>query len=120
MKEINLLEKRIAEKAKERFDKEFIEFTRLIDSNPIGKKLKIFAPFKIEEEEEGKLIPLVNFYGTTGGTYFNGRYNEITKYGKELTNIKEIESDLIERYIKEETDSILDRLNVLSNYLQDK
>jgi hypothetical protein len=113
MEKINVLQERIEERSAEKFNKDFMSLIRIINENPIGKKLKI----KINEKES---FSLINYYGTTGGTFFNSRYEDITKYGNDLTNIEEIKNELIEKYIKEETDSILGKIEVLADFLENK
>jgi hypothetical protein len=107
---MNTLEKRINERAEERFNREFKNFTEVVSKTEIGQKLTI----KINGEEQ---LSLVNKYGTTGGTYFNSWYKEITKYGKTLTNIELIREELIKKYAKEETDQILNKLDILGEYI---
>jgi hypothetical protein len=109
---INLLEQRIQQKAKERFEKEFSDFTQLISSNPIGQKLQITV-----NKSEGVMMSLVCSYGTTGATFFNRRFENITEYGNNLTNIQAIREILIAQFIKEETDTLLTKLDVLRDFL---
>jgi len=99
----NILQQRIEEKAKERFDKDFADFANFVKNNPIASKLRIDN------------FSFMNTSGSVTDTFFNG--TRITEYGESKTNIKKIESSLIERYIKEETDKLLSKIDILSDYI---
>ena len=103
MKNVNVLQSRIESKAKERFTTDFENLAELIRNNPIGRDLRI-----------DKLM-LINTSGTVSDTFFNR--SRITEIGKERTNIEEIKDKLIEKYIKEETDNLLSKLEILSEYI---
>lgn len=99
------LEKQIEKRAQKRLDETMVAFSKAIQSNEALNNLKI----KIGE----KIIPLMNGWGTTGGVLFNG---DSPCLAKELTNIDEIKSMLLEKYIEEETDLILEKIGSI-NYL---
>ncbi len=107
---MNYLEQQINKKAESRFDKDLSDLVKAISNNPIGRKLQL----KIEGSE--KQITFVNHYGTTGGTLFNTGY--ATDHGKALTNIESIKESLIEEYIKDESNAILEKLALLKEYLE--
>ena len=97
---ISLLEKRIESKAKERFDKEFKQLVESICKNKIGKLLKIGEK------------NLANDLGFSASTILNASYPDMVM--DRVTNIDTIRGRLMEEYIKEETDNILSKPNILS------
>ena len=101
---ISLLEKRIESKAKERFDKEFMQLVESITKNKIGQLLKIGEK------------NLANNLGFSASTILNASYPDKVMDG--ITNIDTIRDILMKEYIKEETDSILSKLDILSDYLE--
>ncbi len=103
---VNILEKRIESKAKERFDKEFKQLVESITKNKIGYLLKIGDK------------PLANSYGFSGSTILNASCPDKVMDG--ITNIDTIRDRLMKEYIKEETDNILSKLNILSDYLENE
>ena len=102
---VNILEKRIESKAKERFDKEFKNLVESICKNKIGKLLKI---------GDNSLAD----YGFSGSTILNASYPDRVMDG--ITNIDTIRDRLMKEFIKEETDDILSKLNILSYYLENE
>mgnify|MGYP001268906130 CR=1 FL=1 len=96
-----ILEKRIKERAEERFDKEFRELVNYIYTHPIGGRLKV----KIGDSD----IPIVNF----GRNY--GLFNEegIQNKRSDNTNLQSVKMSLLKEYEKEETDEILKKLENL-------
>jgi hypothetical protein len=107
MENLTILQKRIEEKAKERFLKDFKELSNLIKSNPIGRDLKIDNMYVIH---------------THCGTIYNAFFNGVntTEIGEKRTNIEQIRTKLIQKYIQEETDDILLKLGVLSEYINNQ
>lgn len=104
MEKINVLQERIKERANERFTREINLLFDNLSKNEIGQRLKIDGHYLISNSTEGQ--------------FFN-RY-AITDVCKKKTNIEDIKNELIERYIKEETDSILGKIEVLSDFLENK
>lgn len=96
-----ILEKRIKERAEERFDNEFREFVKYIYNHPIGGRLKV----KIGDSN----IPIANF----GRNY--GLFNEegIQNKHSDNTNLQLVKMSLLREYEKEETDEILKKLENL-------
>lgn len=114
--ETSVLETRIKQRATERFEKEFKAFTKAIGSTAIGRQLKVNIPQ--DEGNIGRKIDFICVNGTTGSTFFNGSFKELTNYGSEFTNIEDIKKKLMEQYVKDETDDILDKLDVLKEYIK--
>jgi hypothetical protein len=103
MEQVNFLQKRIEGRAEDRFNRDLSSLIELISKNAIGNKLVI----------DGNI--LINNYGRITNALFNG--NNITELGLSKTNLDEIRGVLIKKYIKEETDDILSKLGVLSDFL---
>lgn len=93
------LEKRIEEKAIERFEKDYREFVNYVKNHPVGKHLKI----KIGNKE----IPVAYF----GVNYalFNEKQDENKR--SEHTNYEKVKKEIIQEYIKQETDKVIDQLS---------
>lgn len=96
--EKTFLEKRIEEKAIELFEKDYRDFVEIVNRHPVGKLLQI----KVNEKQ----IPLTNFGCNYG--FFNNEQERNSR--SKLTNYDEMKEQLIDRYIKEETDKVIDQL----------
>ena len=110
--EKSILEQRIEEKAEERFNEEFKSLMTAIERNEVGKRLF----FKASNDQKVKLTNNQN--GTRGQVaYLNlyGTHNEQTKKVENATNIEETKKEVIEQYIAEETDNILNKLQDLKH-----
>ncbi len=94
--EKSFLEKQIEQKAKYRVDQAMRDFLKVCELSPIFTRLKIWNK------------KFINFCGQTWWVFFNW---SIPKDAIEETNITEIKNDLLERYIKEETDLILSKID---------
>lgn len=92
------LEKRIRERAEEQFEKDYEHILNQIVHHPIFGKLKI--------KQEDKDIPIANFGCNYG--YFNGDQESNSR--NKHTNFDQVKEKVIEEYIKEETDRILERI----------
>lgn len=94
-----VLEKRIEERANERFEKEFKEFVNYVYLHPVGKRLTITIG--------DRNVPIVNF----GKNY--GLFNEdgLKNKRSENTNLQLVRDQLLEEYRKEETDDLLNKLD---------
>ena len=101
------LEKRIEEKAREEFKKEWNDFVEQMYRHPIFKHITI----KID----GKDIPLAGFGFNFG--VFNQKQDENSI--NEFLNFEEVKEKVIQEKIKEKTDELLDRLSSV-NYLFEK
>ena len=101
------LEKRIEEKSNERFEKEYREFVNFILNHPIGRLLTVH----IGDEN----IPISNF----GGNY--ALFNEIQSENKRHihTNYEEVKKQVVEKYKKEETDNLIEKLSSIHYLLQE-
>jgi hypothetical protein len=97
--EKTILEKRIIEKAEERFQKDYKKFVDFIIDNPIGKRLKIIGL------TDGDI-----YLSDFGCNYalFNHKQNENSD--KKNTNYDSVKEELIKEYIKLETDELLQKL----------
>lgn len=105
--EKTILEKRIEERAHERFNKDLKTLVDLIHHHPIGGQLTVTIG--------DRNIPIANFGQNYG--LLNGR--GIHNQNSEHTNLAIVKENLIEKYKKEETDEILNKLDGL-NYLFDR
>jgi len=101
------LEKRIEEKAREEFKKEWNDFVEQMYRHPIFKHITI----KID----GKDIPLADF-GINFGV-FNQKQDENSI--NEFLNFEEVKDKVVQEKIKKETDELLNRLSAV-NYLFEK
>lgn len=101
------LEKRIEEKAKEEFEKEWNGFVEQIYRHPIFKHITI----KINGED----IPLATF-GVNFGV-FNQEQDKNPR--NKFLNFEEVKEKVVQEKIKEKTDDLLRRLSSL-NYLFEK
>ena len=100
-----ILEKRIEQRAEERFEKELKEFIGIVERHPIGKLLRISI--------EGKNIPIAANGPNYGLFNYEGTKNSL---GEKTTNLGDVKEKLLEKYKQEETDEILSKLDNL-NYL---
>lgn len=101
------LEKRIEEKAREEFEKEWNDFVNQMYKHPIFKHITI----KID----GKDIPLADF-GINFGV-FNQKQDENPR--NIFLNFEEVKDKLVQEKIKNKTDELLNRLSAV-NYLFEK
>lgn len=99
-----ILEKRIEERANERFEDDLRKFIDFLLGHPISKELRV----KIGEEN----IPIANFGSNYGLLNNEGLHNRHSAH----TNLEIVKRNLIEKYKKEETDKILEQLESF-NYL---
>ena len=95
------LEKRIEERAEERFEEELIAFTNFVVRHPIGAEIRV----KMVDD----YIPLAN----SGRNYGLVNANGLKNSSAEMTNLAEVKTRLIEKYVKEETDLILKKLTTI-------
>lgn len=109
MKKIDnaFLEKRIEEKAREEFEKEWNDFVEQMYKHPIFKHITI----KID----GKDIPLADF-GINFGV-FNQAQDRNPR--NEFLNFEEVKDKVVQEKIKKKTDELLNRLSAV-NYLFEK
>lgn len=101
---INILQKRIENRAEERFNKEFKKLAEAICNNQIGRILKV-----------GDNI-LADYGGFNSDCILNADYPNRVLKG--VTNIDSIKDKLVKEYIKEETDNILSKLSILSDFIE--
>lgn len=94
--EKSILEKRIQEKAEEKYNSLLLEAKNFFYSNLIMRKLK----FKI---------------GDCGQYSLN---NNMENVFDKITNINEVKKEIIQLLEQEETDNILSKLSVLEYYLK--
>ena len=103
-----MLEKRIEERAEKRFKDDLRSLINDIQKNPIGKSLTILINGKpVELADSGINFGLINNNSTKGNYVHN-------------TNLIEIKEKLVDVYIKEETDSILDKLTNIDYLFQNQ
>lgn len=101
------LEKRIEEKAREEFEKEWNDFVNQMYHHPIFKHITI----KINEEN----IPIATF-GVNFGV-FNQEQDKNPR--NKFLNFEEVKEKVIQEKIKKGTDELLNRLSAV-NYLFEK
>lgn len=101
------LEKRIENKAREEFEKEWNDFVNQMYHHPIFKHITI----KINEKD----IPLATF-GVNFGV-FNQEQDKNPR--NKFLNFEEVKEKVIQEKIKKETDELLNRLSAV-NYLFEK
>lgn len=101
------LEKRIENKAREEFEKEWNDFVIQMYKHPIFKHITI----KID----GKDIPIANF-GINFGV-FNQKQDENPR--NKFLNFEDVKEKVVQEKIKEKTDELLYRLSSV-NYLFEK
>ena len=101
------LEKRIENKAREEFEKEWNDFVNQMYHHPIFKHITI----KINKKD----IPLATF-GVNFGV-FNQEQDKNPR--NNFLNFEEVKEKVIQEKIKKETDELLNRLSAV-NYLFEK
>ena len=101
------LEKRIENKAREEFEKEWNDFVIQMYNHPIFKHITI----KIDEEN----IPLATF-GVNYGV-FNQKQDKNPR--NNFLNFEDVKEKVVQEKIKEKTDELLSRLSSV-NYLFEK
>ena len=103
-----MLEKRIEERAEKRFKDDLRSLINDIQKNPIGKSLTILINDNpVELADSGINFGIINNNSTKGNYVHN-------------TNLIEIKEKLVDVYIKEETDSILDKLTNIDYLFQNQ
>ena len=103
-----MLEKRIEERAEKRFTDDLRSLINDIQKNPIGKSLNILINDNpVELADSGINFGIINNNSTKGNYVHN-------------TNLIEIKEKLVDVYIKEETDSILDKLTNIDYLFQNQ
>ena len=108
--EKSFLEKQIEKRAEERFEKEYNDLVKYIDNHSIGGKLKI------RTSKLDKPIPLVDF--GTNYAFFNNNQDENSN--SNLSNYSEVKALMIQKYIEEETKTILSKLEHLEYLFNQK
>ena len=104
--EKSFLEKRIAQKAEKRFEKEWNEFIKFNSNNLIGKNIRIKQKYKDSEDKE---INVFNF--GCNWAFFNGEQERNNQ--KELSNYEDVKKTLIEKFTGEETEILLNKMEEL-------
>ena len=100
------LEKRIEEKAREEFEKEWNDFVDKMYNHPIFKHITI----KINEKD----IPLATF-GVNFGV-FNQKQDKNPR--NEFLNFEEVKEKVVQEKIKEKTDDLLRRLSSINYFFE--
>lgn len=100
------LEKRIEEKAREEFKKEWNDFVDKMYNHPIFKHITI----KINEKD----IPLATF-GVNFGV-FNQKQDKNPR--NEFLNFEEVKEKVVQEKIKEKTDDLLRRLSSINYFFE--
>lgn len=103
--EKTIIEKRIEEKAKDRFEKDLINAEQILKNHPILSSLKI---------GELKLVSVNSC--NYSKEFFNRCHTELLE---EKTNFNKIKENLIQKYIKEETDNLLAKLDNIKYLFDD-
>ncbi len=112
---INFLQSKIEEKASERLNKDLKEARDLLLKNPILSRLEIEVKSK-EGEEYG--IFLVGDTSNSKSFFSEYGYRALSEETcLEFTNMEEIKYNLLKKYIKEEGDEMLEKLNLLKEYI---
>lgn len=96
------LESLIQKRAEQRLETVMSNFAKNVSADPILRNLRL----KFGEEEKD----FMNSHGQTGSVLFNGSKE---KDAVEISNIKEVKDKLLQEYIKEETEGILNKLDGL-------
>lgn len=102
MTNTNILQQRIADRAKSRVNKDIADLQSDINKNPVGKRLIIGGLFLSCSSR-----PQTSIFSSNG----------VTKISKENTNIEQIVELLTEIYEKEETDKLLSQLNIIEEFI---
>lgn len=112
MENTTILEKRIREKAKKAYDAEYKKLTDFLASNRISKKIYLNVLSFDEKSQLKDAIPLV---GNGNDSAFFRQLNQVSSHNKYLfmSNYEDVEEELIEEYIKEETDNLLSKLEAV-------
>jgi hypothetical protein len=98
------IEKRILEKAEERFSNLKNDVFKKVRENELLGSLKIFI-----DKDKKEYVRICGTGGYCPGTdLFN-----TDKLLEEKTNFKEVKEEIIKEYVKEETDILLEKLDAL-------
>lgn len=106
------IEEALELRAKNRVDEDINNFVKLILANPIGNLLEV----KIIVDGQEQKVPVANFgvnYGLVNNKdTFHDSYNghKENKNSKEYTNLEAVKRELLERYIQEETEELLNKV----------
>lgn len=106
----SFLEKRIHDKAEERADKYFETIRSFFGSN--GSKRELANKLALKPSSKEKLY----FRTDRSGSGIFDNQESLSKH----TNWQDIRKELVEKYEKEETDNILDKLDSINYLLGDK
>lgn len=104
---MNIIEKRIREKARQRFEAEYKKMLAEISKNEILKGLT----FDKKPLYLGACVFSEN-------CFMNGLDGKISKTLEEHTNYNELKEKLIKKYEEEEQDKLLDKIEIIKEFLE--
>ncbi|MCP9369147.1 hypothetical protein KBX44_06480 [Lentilactobacillus kefiri] len=113
MMDKSILEKRIHDKAEKRADKYFEEVRSFFESH---NELVYYNHEGLFMNPSDNGTP--KRYFKSGYSNFNGIFDSQKELSK-FTNWQDIRKELVEKYEKEETDNILDKLDSINYLLED-
>lgn len=121
--ERSVLETRIEQKAKARFEKEYDEFLKFCLNNKIARRLQIkntsLNQTGLGDNDSPNVLTHNLPLFAMGDNYaiLNGRINVIDRY-KRLTNFEDVANGLVQEYIKEETENLLSKIDTLKDFFE--
>lgn len=104
----NYLQERFKQRAEKRFEGLLNDFVRSVLANPIGYRLKFQI---LNDGGEKEYIKFMSNPGQINKTFFT--YNECYGIAKKITNIDDIKAELIEKFMKEDVENVLSKLDAL-------
>lgn len=107
--QMSMIEKRIQEKAVNRWELLLKDLREKLWNNEILFSLKIY-----KQEDKKEYFKLIGKNGHCPATDLFSVDSLLLKN----TNIEEIKSDIMEKFIKEETDALLEKIDNLKEFLE--
>jgi len=109
---IKTIQEAIKLKAKRQVDDLLLELKGVVESNPILKELKIYPSHEAKDKDEG-YVKFLGFCGIHDLLYAGNCYDLL----KTRTNYLDIRKNLVEKFEKEETVGLLDKLEYIEEFL---
>lgn len=106
MEDLSFLQKRVAQRAVNAFEKDMKDLCDYLQKHPIGRKLKI----KIGE---GKDAYLSNDHNQS----ILKRTKDLTDVAVAITNLENIKKELINEYYEKETDALLNDVQHIRTFI---
>ena len=107
---VGILQKAINEKAERRFQKDFEATIKLLEQSKILTRLKI----QIAEKDSDSMK---NLFGNAFGMFYSNSHWTKNGFLNTRTNFKKVREGIIDEYVKEETEHLLNSIEGVKDLL---